>query len=104
MLILAHDYRCSVSISYVVVAQHFRGQKTIGHTLVRHIQSQADIVSICAEARNEYSERMLINCGFHRSGEDSVAGCPILIWERAVKNPRTRRTKGRSPMNGGVRV
>ena len=92
MLVL--DGRVRVMIQYVVVAKNFRGKRMIGPALVTHVQSLDDIVSLRAEARNDYSERMLMNCGFHRTDE-SVCGYPILSWERAVRKTRPRRAKAR---------
>ena len=79
MLVL--DGIAVITVLYVVVAQHLRGQK-IGSTLVNHIQSLG-FSSLRAEARNEYSERMLIGCGFHHGGEFHC-GHPIVVWERAA--------------------
>jgi ribosomal protein S18 acetylase RimI-like enzyme len=67
-------------ILYVVVANDAR-RRGLGSILIRHVQSRA---SLCAEARNEPSRRMLQRCGFQDTGKVSPSGHPILSWRRCM--------------------
>ena len=82
MLVLDSS-RARNRILYIVVDCRFRGKKTIGPALVRHLQSQPGIDSLRAEARNEYSKRMFIRCGF-RQHDECDCGHPIMIWNRTI--------------------
>jgi GNAT superfamily N-acetyltransferase len=65
-------------ILYVVVVKSAR-RRGVGSILIRHVQSRAS--SLRAEARNEPSRRMLQQCGFQDTDEESQ-GHPILSWRR----------------------
>jgi hypothetical protein len=82
MLVLDSSRAWNV-ILYIVVDRRLRGKKTIGPALVRDLQSQPDIASLRAEARNEHSKRLFARCGFWQHDE-SDRGHPIMTWERTT--------------------
>ena len=67
-------------ILYVAVAKSAR-RRGVGSILIRHVQLRAS--SLCAEARNEPSRRMLQQCGFQDTGDKSQGYHPILSWRRS---------------------
>jgi N-acetylglutamate synthase-like GNAT family acetyltransferase len=81
VLILEQDLKERiVGIAYIVVAERMRGQKNIGPKLVEKAQTLANIGPLRAEARNDYSRRLLVRCGFQATQDASSSGHPILVW------------------------
>jgi len=68
-------------ILYVVVAKAAR-RRGVGSILIRHVQQSR--ASLCAEARNEPSRRMLQRYGFQDTGKVSPSGHPLLSWRRCT--------------------
>jgi ribosomal protein S18 acetylase RimI-like enzyme len=82
MLMIGARKNGVTAIDYVVVDQEFR-RKGVGPILIRHfIRSRKAIISLRAEAINEYSKRMLMRCGFQTDGKQSLSGYPFLVWHR----------------------
>jgi hypothetical protein len=67
-------------VEYVVISENLRGQG-IAASIVRNVQSLKCVHSLCAEARNERSRKMLLRCGFFETGETRLDN-PWMRWER----------------------
>ena len=84
VLILEQDFfERIMGIAYIVVTERMRGKKKIGPRLVQKAQTLANTGFLRAEARNDYSRRLLEKCGFQAGHECSSSGHPILIWSNA---------------------
>jgi RimJ/RimL family protein N-acetyltransferase len=69
-LILYKDRLGDMWVSYIVVAERMRGRGQIGPRLLQKAQTLSGFLK--AEARNEYSRRLLEKHGFRWAGELSV--------------------------------
>jgi hypothetical protein len=81
LVILARNpFAIIEEVQYAVVSGNMRGQR-IAPSIIQHVQSLECVRTLCAEARNESSRKMLLRCGFVETGE-TRSDNPLLRWER----------------------